>query len=150
MDGNKNINIMIVGGNYIGKGAEAMMLVVRDEIRKIFPKSIFWLKPINPEEAEKLKEKALSEKRVLDEYEAAMNRLEKESENLAGKVAFRALDDVREKFYRLVLDADVGVLDVVWSRKMKVTRKISELTRRQGSERKRLLEEFKGVLKEVK
>jgi len=102
------------------------------------------------EEAEKLKEKALSEKRSLDEYEAALNRLEKESENLAGKVAYRALDDVREKFYRLVLDADVGVLDVAWNRKMKVTRKISELTRRQGAERKRLHEEFKGVLKEVK
>ncbi len=46
---------MIVGGNYIGKGAEAMLLVVRDQIQMRFPEARFWVKPINGEEAEKLK-----------------------------------------------------------------------------------------------
>jgi TolA-binding protein len=100
-------------------------------------------------EARKLKAQAAAERKNLDDYEAALVKLEKESENLAGEVAFQALGDVRDKFYKLVLDADVGVLDVAWSRKMETTRKISDLTRKQGAERKRLHEEFKGVLKEV-
>jgi tetratricopeptide (TPR) repeat protein len=100
-------------------------------------------------EAEKLQDQAAVERKNLDEYEIALAKLEKESENLAGVVAFRALEEVRQKFYRLVLDADVGVLDVAWSRKMQTTRKISDLTRKQGAERKRLHEEFKSVLKEV-
>ncbi len=101
------------------------------------------------QESTKLEEQAARERRNLDEYEAALAKLERESENLAGEVAFQALQDVREKFYRLVLEADVGVLDVAWSRKMQTTDKISDLTRKQGAERKRLYEEFKGVLKEV-
>ncbi len=102
------------------------------------------------QEAKKLSAQAAQERANLDTYEAELDHLSKESENLAGEVAFGALDDVRDKFYRLVLDADVGVLDVAWSRKMETTRKITELTRKQAAERKRLHEEFKGVLEEVK
>ncbi len=101
-------------------------------------------------EAKRLASQAEQERQNLDDYEAELNRLSKESENLAGEVAFSALDEVREKFYRLVLDADVGVLDVAWSRKMETTRKITELTKKQAAERKRLHKEFKGVLEEVK
>lgn len=54
MENDKPLNIMIVGGNYIGKGAEAMMFVVRDQIRRRFPNSKFWLIPNSPGEAEKL------------------------------------------------------------------------------------------------
>jgi colanic acid/amylovoran biosynthesis protein len=52
---NKNIEIRIIGGNYIGKGAEAMMLVVRDQIIRRFPNANFWVTPISTDEAEKLK-----------------------------------------------------------------------------------------------
>jgi hypothetical protein len=75
--------------------------------------------------------------------------VEKESENLAGEVAYRALEEVRRKFYKLVLDADVGILDVAWGRKQLRTKKISELGRKLGKERRRLHEEFKSVLEEV-
>lgn len=102
------------------------------------------------QEAKRLAVEAEQERTNLDAYEVELDRLSKESENLAGEVAFGALDEVREKFYRLVLDADVGVLDVAWSRKMETSRKITELTRKQAAERKRLHEEFKGVLEEVK
>ena len=100
-------------------------------------------------ESQKLQQQASKEKKNLDQFERALAKLEKESENLAGEVAFSALQEVRQKFHRLVLDADVGILDVAWSRKMETTRKISDLTRKQGKERKRLHNEFKDVLKEV-
>lgn len=101
------------------------------------------------EEAERLEAQAERERRNLEAYAAALAELESESENLAGEVAYRALQEVRQKFYQLVLEADVGVLDVAWSRKMETTEEISELSRQQAAERKRLHEEFKGVLEEV-
>jgi hypothetical protein len=48
-----------------------------------------------------------------------------------------------------VLDADVGILDVAWSRKQVNTDKITEMGRKLGSDRKRLHDEFKNVLKDV-
>ncbi|MBN2494758.1 MAG: tetratricopeptide repeat protein [Deltaproteobacteria bacterium] len=100
-------------------------------------------------EAKKLVEQAAEERRNLESYEAALAKLEKESEMLAGEVAYKALEEVRQRFYRLVLDADVGILDVAWGRKQSTTKKISELGRKLGAERKRLYEEFKGVLNQV-
>jgi len=99
--------------------------------------------------AERLKKEVEIEERKLLAFEDALTKLEKESENLAGEVAFRALEEVRQRFYRLVLDADVGILDVAWSRKQIKTDKITELGRKLGSDRKRLHDEFKSVLKEA-
>lgn len=48
------INIMIIGGTYIGKGAEAMMLVVKDQLMNMFPNARFWAIPINSDEEKKL------------------------------------------------------------------------------------------------
>lgn len=101
------------------------------------------------EEAEKLGGEVRAEEQKLLVFEEALARLEKESENLAGEVAYRTLEEVRQKFYRLVLDADVGILDVAWSRKQIKTDNITELGRKLGSDRKRLHDEFKSVLKEV-
>ncbi len=100
--------------------------------------------------AGELKAEVETEERKLAALEEGLARLEKESENLAGEVAYQALEEVRQRFYRLVLDADVGILDVAWSRKQTNTEKITELGRKLGSDRKRLHDEFKSVLEEVK
>jgi DNA repair exonuclease SbcCD ATPase subunit len=99
--------------------------------------------------AEKLKAEVNTEERKLVAFEEALARLEKESANLAGEVAYQALEEVRQRFYHLVLDADVGILDVAWSRKQVNTDKITEMGRKLGSDRKRLHDEFKNVLKDV-
>lgn len=101
------------------------------------------------EKSKELKQKAQAEAERLAAFEQSLASLERESENLAGEVAFRALEEVRQRFYRLVLDADVGVLDVAWSRKQQKTRKITELSRKQAADQRRLREEFKSVLEEV-
>jgi len=100
-------------------------------------------------EAERLRAQADRERKNLDTFAAALDRLEAESQGLAGEVAFRALEEVRHKFYQIVLEADVGVLDVAWGRKQRVTDDIAELNKKQSAERKRLYDEFKGVLGEV-
>ncbi len=99
--------------------------------------------------AEKLRAEVQAEERKLETFELSLARLEKESENLAGEVAYRVLAEVRRRFYRLVLDADVGILDVAWSRKQIKTNDITELGRKLGSDRKRLHDEFESVLKEA-
>jgi tetratricopeptide (TPR) repeat protein len=100
-------------------------------------------------EADNLRAQADRERKNVDDYAAALDRLEQESQGLAGEVAFRALEEVRHKFYQIVLEADVGVLDVAWGRKQRVTDNIADLNKKQSAERKRLYDEFKGVLGEV-
>lgn len=41
---------MIIGGNFVGKGAEAMMFVVRDSIKAAFPNAELWMRPLNEPE----------------------------------------------------------------------------------------------------
>ena len=54
MSDNKKLQIIIIGGNFIGKGAEAMMFTVRDYIWSFVPDAEFWVIPLNHLEQEKL------------------------------------------------------------------------------------------------
>ncbi len=101
------------------------------------------------DEARKLERVAREESENLDAFEAAMKKLERESENLLGRVAYDALRRVQQQFYQMVLKAEVGILDVAWGRKQSVTRKIGELGKKLGDERKQLYREFKDVLEQV-
>lgn len=47
---------MIVGGNFIGKGAEAMMLTVRDAIEAALPGAVCWVRPVSPAERQRFEE----------------------------------------------------------------------------------------------
>ncbi len=99
--------------------------------------------------AAELRVKAQEEEAHLDGFEKALAKLDGESQNLAGEVAYKSLERVRQRFYKLVLDAEIGVLDVAWSRKQEKTKAIKDLGKKLGAERKRLHEEFKSVLQEV-
>jgi DNA anti-recombination protein RmuC len=101
------------------------------------------------QEAEKLRGQAAQEEKNLQLFETGLNTLEQESSNLAGEVAYKALEDVRQKFYKLVLDADVGVLDVAWGRMQETGRRITDLTKKKNAESKQLKKEYKSVLEEV-
>ncbi len=114
------------------------------------------LKTINEEidtrvkkKAAELQQKAQKEELNIEAFEKALAKLEGESQNLAGEVAYKSLERVRQRFYKLVLDAEIGVLNVAWSRKQEKTKAIKDLGRKLGAERKRLHEEFKSVLQEV-
>jgi len=114
------------------------------------------LKTINEEidtrvkkKAAELQQKAQKEERNIEAFEKALAKLDGESQNLAGEVAYKSLERVRQRFYKLVLDAEIGVLDVAWSRKQEKTKEIKDLGKKLGAERKRLHEEFKSVLQEV-
>ena len=61
----------------------------------------------------------------------------------------RSFKRVRQSFYDLVLKADVGVVDVAFTRKQDKTAQIQKLSAQKDRELKQLDDEFKEVLKDV-
>ena len=51
---NTTPHIMILGGNCLGKGAEAMMLTVRDAIKTALPDAVLWVEPTDSVERQRL------------------------------------------------------------------------------------------------
>ena len=56
MSDNAAPNIMIVGGNFIGKGAEAMMFTVREAVEAAIPQAVFWVQPVYEAERPRFEE----------------------------------------------------------------------------------------------
>ncbi len=71
------------------------------------------------------------------------------SKELLGQIAVRSIADVRGQFYRLVLKADVGIVDVAWSRKRQRLEKIQTLAVQKAAEVDQLDREFRATLREV-
>ena len=65
------------------------------------------------------------------------------------RIAFDSFKRVRRQFYDLVLKADVGMVDVAWTKKQDDTNKIQDLSKQKDKELKGLDDEFKEVLKDV-
>jgi hypothetical protein len=96
-----------------------------------------------------LKDKVLAEARQLRDYEGEVARVSGDARDLVGSIAFESFKRVRRQFYDLVLKADVGLVDVAWTRKQDKTAEIQNLAKQKERELKGLETEFKEVLKEV-
>jgi tetratricopeptide (TPR) repeat protein len=80
---------------------------------------------------------------------AALDALMDGSRDLLGEIAVRSVGEVRAQFYRLVLKADVGIVDVAWSRKRQRLEKIQTLAVQKDAEVEQLDREYRALLKEV-
>jgi tetratricopeptide (TPR) repeat protein len=89
------------------------------------------------------------ERLALAEQDASLDRVQASSKDLLGEIALRSISDVRGQFYRLVLKADVGIVDVAWSRKRQRLDKIQQLAVQKDAEVEQLEREYKGLLKEI-
>ena len=72
-----------------------------------------------------------------------------ESRDLIGRIALRSFSAVRAQFYRLVLKADVGIVDVAWSRKRERVEKIQQISQQKTTELDALDRDFRLLLREV-
>ncbi|MGA9524287.1 MAG: tetratricopeptide repeat protein [Myxococcaceae bacterium] len=108
--------------------------VIRDQVRR---------------RGEDIKEKVLAEQRLLQGYDGDVSAVSGEARNLVGRIAFDSFQRVRQQFYDLVLKADVGVVDVSFTRKQDRTSKIQDLSQKKDRELQALDAEFKEVLKDV-
>ncbi|HEU4384362.1 MAG TPA: tetratricopeptide repeat protein [Anaeromyxobacteraceae bacterium] len=76
-------------------------------------------------------------------------RVQKESEEVLGRVATQSLRAVRKQFHELVQRADLGLADVSWQRKRAWLDTIQELSTAKAADLSALEEEFGSLLREV-
>jgi tetratricopeptide (TPR) repeat protein len=86
---------------------------------------------------------------LLSNYSTEVSSVSGDARNLVGRIAFDSFKRVRQQFYDLVLKADVGLVDVAFTRKQDETNQIQKLSLQKDQDLRALDNEFKEVLKEV-
>ncbi len=84
----------------------------------------------------------------LARYRAALGSFEGETEDVVGAVTYLNFNRVYDRFYDLVLRADVGKIDVSWARREDHRLRIDALTRERARELQALDDEFRDVMDE--
>lgn len=97
-------------------------------------------------------ERVANMRRVVDEetqnvvgYRQVLSGLETETEDVVGGVTYATFQNVRHRFYDLVLRADVGRIDVAWQRREQHRVRIETLTRDRADELQRIDDEFREI-----
>ena len=85
------------------------------------------------------------ERSNLDRYRATLGGLKDETEDVVGAIAYAHFLAVSQRFYQLVLEADVGEVDVAWARREEHRMRVDELTRARAREVQALDDEFKEI-----
>lgn len=106
------------------------------------------------EEVEAVVEERVSEmRRVIDEeatrligYRQSLTELQGETEEVVGGVTYLHFNDVRQRFYDIVLRADVGRIDVTWARREEHRMRVDILTRERSREIMALDDEFRDIM----
>jgi TolA-binding protein len=84
----------------------------------------------------------------LEGYRERLAALEGETESVVGGIAFENFNGVRERFYELILRADVGRIDVAWARREEHRMRVDMLTRDRSREVRALDDEFREIMDE--
>ncbi len=90
-----------------------------------------------------------AERAGLVRQEEQLASIDGEARDIIGRIAFRSFSAVRAQFYRLVLKADVGIVDVAWSRKRERVDRIQQISRQKATELEALDRDYKLVLREI-
>jgi hypothetical protein len=98
---------------------------------------------------QQMREKIRAEQGLLDGYGQQVVAVSADARQLVGRIAFDSFRHVYQQFYDLVLKADVGIVDVAFTRKQDNTQAIQKLAGQKDKELKQLDDEFKEVLKDV-
>lgn len=98
--------------------------------------------------AGELRARVASERDAIAAQEVALDGIQATAKEIVGEIAVRALSEVRTQFYALVLKADVGVVDVAWSRKRVRLDRIQQLSMQKASEVDQLEREYRALTRE--
>jgi chromosome segregation ATPase len=99
--------------------------------------------------AASLRERVAEERVALAAQDGALDVVQAASRELFGAVALHAMTEVRAQLHRLVLKADLGLVDVAWSRKRQRLEKIQQLAVQKNVETDQLEREHRPLLREV-
>ncbi|MBN1946289.1 MAG: tetratricopeptide repeat protein [Bradymonadales bacterium] len=83
---------------------------------------------------------------LLEEYQQRLDRYQAEGERLSGLIAYENFIAVQQQFGQMVLQADVGIIDVAWREKEDRTQRINNLLGVRDSQIELLDTEFREVL----
>ena len=97
-----------------------------------------------------LKQQLLTEKADLTAANAKLGGILTESQSIGGGLAFAMLYKVTDRFYDLVVQSDLGLVDVAWGLKDERTSTVSKLINQQKLELKTVEEDFRALLEEEK
>jgi TolA-binding protein len=96
-----------------------------------------------------IRERVRHELALLTDYGHEVDGVSGDARHLVGRIAFDSFKQVRRQFYELVLKADVGMVDVAFTKKQDQTAEIQKVSQQKDRELKALDDEFKDVLKDV-
>jgi hypothetical protein len=99
--------------------------------------------------ADAVRARISAERIALAGEEGALEGVLQGAREVLGQIAVRSIADVRGMFYRIVLKADVGIVDVAWSRKRQRLEKIQTLAVQKDAEVEQLDREYRALLREV-
>jgi tetratricopeptide (TPR) repeat protein len=99
--------------------------------------------------AEAIRKEVEAERDKLRGYAGEVDTVSSDARNLVGRITYDSFKRVKKQFDDLVLKADVGLVDVAWTKKQDDTTKIQNLSKQKDRELKSLDDEFKEVLKDV-
>ncbi|HEY6002698.1 MAG TPA: hypothetical protein VIV57_07470 [Anaeromyxobacter sp.] len=99
--------------------------------------------------AGELRDRVGAEKVALASHTGSLDGVQAVAKDLVGRIAYRSFLDVRAQFYKLVLKADVGIVDVAWSRKRQRLDKIQQLSQQKANEIEQLDREYRALAREV-
>lgn len=89
------------------------------------------------------------ESEAVEREAARLSLLEDGSRQLLGEVAWSSFARVGRRFHDIVLQGEVGIVDVAWDRKEQGSRRITELSRARDDDVLLLQEQFREVLADV-
>ncbi|MBW2260462.1 MAG: tetratricopeptide repeat protein [Deltaproteobacteria bacterium] len=82
-------------------------------------------------------------------YDTQLVGLDDEAQEVIGDIALMNFLEVKDKFGDLILKADVGIIDVAWSRKEEHRHRVQYLTSERLDKLQMLDDEFSEILKEI-
>jgi TolA-binding protein len=95
-----------------------------------------------------IRDKVLAEQLLLQAYGNEVSAVSQDTRHLVGRIAYESFQRVHQQFHELVLKADVGLVDVAFTRKRGQTEDIQKLSARKDAQLRALQEEFEQVRKE--
>jgi TolA-binding protein len=120
-----------------------------DEIRSILATFGAQVETMALKKTQDLKSELAKEAERLAEYEAQLENLNGEATDVMAKMALMNYLEVKDEFDDLILKADVGIIDVAWSRKEEHRHRVQYLTSERLNKMILLDDEFGTILQEA-
>lgn len=96
-----------------------------------------------------LRAQVLAEVDRITGYGGQVNAAMGDTKNLVGQIALGSFRRVQEAFYTLILKADVGIVDVAWSKKADNSKEIQRLAQEKDHMLRLLDKDFREVLQDT-